>query len=429
MRIFLVATITAVTILSACNDNDSISNPSNSTVSESDVVVKAFDDLYVCTAKREGVTAYVKDEKAAYICKNENWTLDELDKNSDSNRSSSSKITSSSSKKTSASKSSSSINKDKLSSSNDKRISSSSPQKMTSSSSNTTVNTFDCSVRNGIKIVSPKSGDMFHIGDTITVIYGADIEDSGYRFVFKTSEESVGIDLFDESMEPSNIDGNTCNEQKVVLRQDIVEETSTGIIRVIPYSKTNKGINSATFIVASQNKILQSTMIDERDNQEYRIVKIGNQIWMAENLTYKMKNSWCYNDSSVYCEKYGRLYTWAAATKACPSDWHLPSTDEWNSLFTTVGGKSTAGKVLKAQTDWINDGIGTDQFGFTILPAGYNSGHFINNGLDAVFWTPKETDTERAYAIYFAHEGDDAGIGDGHTKDAAFSVRCIKDSN
>jgi len=91
MRIFLVATITAVTILSACNDNDSISNPSNSTVSESDVVVKAFDDLYVCTAKREGVTAYVKDEKAAYICKNENWTLDELDKNSDSNRSSSSK--------------------------------------------------------------------------------------------------------------------------------------------------------------------------------------------------------------------------------------------------------------------------------------------------------------------------------------------------
>ena len=64
----------------------------------------------------------------------------------------------------------------------------------------------DCSVEDGVKVVSPKKGDSFKMGDTITVIYGSDVQGSGYRFVFKTSEEDAGLDMLEESAGPMKPD-------------------------------------------------------------------------------------------------------------------------------------------------------------------------------------------------------------------------------
>ena len=112
---------------------------------------------------------------------------------------------------------------------------------------------FDCSVTDGVKVVSPQDGDSYKIGSTIKVIYGTDVEGSGYRFVFKKSEDDKGKDLFKESMGVSGKgDGKTCYEQEVVLSSDIVTETETAIIRVIPYEKTPKAANSGTFKVTSK---------------------------------------------------------------------------------------------------------------------------------------------------------------------------------
>ena len=98
-------------------------------------------------------------------------------------------------------------------------------------------------------IASPKKGDSFKMGDTITVIYGSDVQGSGYRFVFKTSEEDGGLDMLEESAGPMKPDGKKCYEQKVVLTDDVAEPTKTAIIRVVPYEQTAKGANSGTFKV------------------------------------------------------------------------------------------------------------------------------------------------------------------------------------
>ena len=91
---------------------------------------------------------------------------------------------------------------------------------------------------------------------------------------------------------------------------------------------------------------------DKRDGQIYKTVKIGNQVWMAQNLNYSMRESTCYDLSNANCRTYGRLYTWNAAQFACPNGWHLPDTTEWIDLFNFAGGYMVAGKKLKSKRLW-----------------------------------------------------------------------------
>ncbi len=460
----------------------------------SDIIKDSFDDLPVCTDKREGATAYVKDEKTAYVCENGDWTNDDdsgkdPDPAEGTSSSSAKKRSSSSSKEESSSsifasetkQSSSSKNVDESSSSIELSSSSVIPGNDLESSAGNSAS--ECSVTDGVKVVYPKGGETFKMGDTITVVYGSDVQGSGYRFVFKTSEDDVGLDMLEESAGPETPDGKTCYEQKVVLTKDVAEATETAIIRVVPYEKTAKGANSGRFKVTDQNnKITYGTMTDSRDNKKYKTVTIGDQTWMAENLNYAYtgvpykygsyasdSTSWCYGNDASNCAKYGRLYTWAAAIDSvklandadnpqdcgyygktcdlasassatliqgvCPPDWHLPTYAEWNALFTAVGGSSTAGKVLKSQSGWNSNGNGTDAFGFSALPAGYRDygGYFTNNDGDAYFWSSTEDYVRYAFLMNLHYNSDRAylGVGAGglydHDMYDGFSVRCVKD--
>lgn len=109
---------------------------------------------------------------------------------------------------------------------------------------------FDCTVSDGVKVVYPTKGETFKIGQKITVIYGSTVEGSGYMIKFKTDKDDAGKDLTSGSVGFSGKgDGKTCYEVEVTLDAKKVTETQTGIIRVVPYEKTNKGANSAEFTV------------------------------------------------------------------------------------------------------------------------------------------------------------------------------------
>ena len=166
---------------------------------------------------------------------------------------------------------------------------------------------------------------------------------------------------------------------------------------------------------------------DKRNNKTYKTVTFGSQTWMAQNLNYETKNSYCYKDLAENCTKYGRLYTWTAAKNACPSGWHLPSKDEFETLFSAVGGQSKAGKMLKSVGGWKDRGYGTDVYSFSALPAGIrtNIGSFSYESDYAVFWSSTEYGSSFAYDVFLYSSYDYANLKyDGN--DNAFSVRCVK---
>ena len=171
----------------------------------------------------------------------------------------------------------------------------------------------------------------------------------------------------------------------------------------------------------------EGTLTDSRDGQTYKTVKIGDQVWMAENLNFETDSSYCYNDSAKYCAKYGRLYEWSAAMEACPSGWHLPDTAEWRTLLDAAGGESIAGTMLKSTSGWNSDGNGTDDFGFTVLPAGgWGSKNFV--GEAAVFWTSEWYEGYDDYA-YDIKLYTDTIVRKGYShKYIGSSVRCVKGS-
>ena len=183
----------------------------------------------------------------------------------------------------------------------------------------------------------------------------------------------------------------------------------------------------------------KNTLKDLRDGQVYRTVKIGDQIWMAENLKYKAEGSHCYDDVDSNCVKYGPLYDWATAKNVCPTDWRLPTKKEMETLLAAASGGSTAGKVLKSKTGWPKDndgfdGNGTDDYSFSALPGGRweDGGPYSGVGISAYFWSLTAYSESSAYYMYLGYENyvlgntsDKAKI-DFNLKIHAFSVRCIK---
>jgi len=173
------------------------------------------------------------------------------------------------------------------------------------------------------------------------------------------------------------------------------------------------------------------TFTDSRDSKTY---KVGEQVWMAENLNIEMGNSKCYDNNPENCQKYGRLYDWETAMKACPSGWHLPNANEWKPIVNLAGGEEKAGKELKASSGWKDsedgdkNGNGTDNYGFSALPGGYGNsdGGFNSVGSHGNWWSSFEKDSDYVYdgGLSYNYEGVYYSSTD---KSELRSVRCIKD--
>lgn len=205
-----------------------------------------------------------------------------------------------------------------------------------------------------------------------------------------------------------------------------------------------------------------SILTDSRDGQTYKVVKIGTQIWMAENLNYRYlektaeldSSSFCFDNDPENCEKFGRLYPWSAAMDSagtgngcgrgvtcsqsslvkgiCPDGWHLPTREEFKVLETTVGGSREGGKKLKSRSGWKDGGNGTDDYGFNAVPSGsltaaanFKVAGDRTSGVH--FWSSTEENADQAYFFGVLYNTDFIYFS-GFPKKFMYSIRCIKGS-
>jgi uncharacterized protein (TIGR02145 family) len=196
--------------------------------------------------------------------------------------------------------------------------------------------------------------------------------------------------------------------------------------------------------------------VTDVDGNAYATVRIGDQVWMKENLNVTHYNDgdpialvtqgelwkdlstpgycWYDNDPEVSGSIYGALYNWHAVEtgKLCPTGWHVPSREEWDVLINRYGGVNSAGGALKATgtTYWNAPNAGaTNESGFTALPGGARSrvdGAFGNQGNYAYFWTSSDDYVYTAWPKIISHSTIDMFSSFADRK-SGMSVRCVKD--
>ncbi len=225
-----------------------------------------------------------------------------------------------------------------------------------------------------------------------------------------------------------NIDGPTYN-------------LSTNEIFMIKYENGTKEMFNK--IVQKDKESSQSndfsgskgTFVDERDGQIYNWVKIGDQIWMAQNLAYDGEGGcWDYHTIHGYkgnvnfYKELGKLYNWETACKVCPDGWHLPSEKEW---FLLQKGWNKHVRKFKANYGWIFNKTGTNEFGFSALPNGYRHNKkkyhlYYDVGHDAYWWTSDRRG--KSFASYYKLSWNSSSFRSySHYKSYGLGVRCVKD--
>ena len=218
------------------------------------------------------------------------------------------------------------------------------------------------------------------------------------------------------------------------------------IIALLPFllfSCKNEGINGekSDLTVADSCGNIYSTM------------KIGDQIWMAENLRADKDAQGVAIDETQICNPnndeanvtvYGKLYSWEAASNACPEGWRLPNKDEAKALINAMGDANIAAAKLSGEKDlWKNLPDDKDElaqyFGqgnFNAVPAGYMyKNEYYGFKFNAAFWTSSLDDSDDAqkladsakkvYSIIIDPKGAQVGAVD---RNFATSIRCIKEN-
>lgn len=257
---------------------------------------------------------------------------------------------------------------------------------------------------------------------------------------------------------PNNLSGSSATSASANL---------SGLLPGTTYYYRIKATNSLGSSFGNVKSFSTTNIVSDIDGNTYQTISIGSQIWMTENLkTSKFRNGeiiasglssldWYnntngaftyYNNSETNNALYGKLYNWYAVTNSkqiCPTGWHVPSINEWNTLINFLGGKDIAGGKLKEMgiNHWSSPNTGaTNEYGFTALPGGYclgcdeygdsyYSGTFSSFGSTGMWWSSTEVSSTKALYGVMSTFGTvfDLGTGIGSYKRHGMSVRCIKD--
>lgn len=200
--------------------------------------------------------------------------------------------------------------------------------------------------------------------------------------------------------------------------------------------------------------------VKDADGNTYQTIKIGNQLWMAENLRtskfcngdaishvkdendwrYTKEAAWCYQDNNIKLGKeYGKIYNWhtvADDRNICPCGWKVPDESDWDALAEALGGNAVAGGKMKVKGSveentgpWhdLNES-GTNESGFNGLPGGGRDGvgGFLKPGFAGGWWSSTPESSDAAFGRGLAGGAGNL-LRDSEHKNSGFSIRCVKE--
>ncbi len=226
----------------------------------------------------------------------------------------------------------------------------------------------------------------------------------------------------------------------------IYSPSSAGVgTHTITYTYTNAALCSAfahAHIINYPLSIVNcgSPITDIRDNKIYQTVQIGTQCWLASNLNFGtilastqdqrdncVAEKYCYNDNPVNCTNHGGLYQWDEVMRFdetpadqgyCPPGWHIPSENDWNTLFAVYINNAFAGSPLKY----------SGYSGFNALLSGtrHINKSWDYQGFATFFWSSTLRSDNKAWA-HGLNDFDPSVSRYPASRVNAFSVRCLKD--
>jgi uncharacterized protein (TIGR02145 family) len=215
--------------------------------------------------------------------------------------------------------------------------------------------------------------------------------------------------------------------------------------KVITYSYTNAVLCTASksihiIVQAAQVFICGNNLTDIRDNKVYPTVQIGSQCWLASNLNFGtilastqdqrdncVSEKYCYNDNPINCMSQGGLYQWdelmlydntPADQGFCPPTWHIPTENEWNTLFANYVNNGFAGSPLKYS--------GYSGFNALLSGARHINKSWDFKGFATFFWSSSSYAGYKAWA-HGMNDLDPSVSGYPASRANGFSVRCIHD--
>jgi uncharacterized protein (TIGR02145 family) len=234
--------------------------------------------------------------------------------------------------------------------------------------------------------------------------------------------------------------------------------SSTYFVRAYANNATGTGYGNQQSFTTSEQHQCGQPFTTTYDGKSYNTVLFGDQCWMQENLESDVGNSWWPVDWLMNYEtgepfyaityNYGKLYDWQSAMTACPTDWHLPTDAEWQTLINYVssqpeyrcgGNPGFIGKALASTSGWngdpyielcavANNPESNNATGFSGHPGGWrdSNGDFYPTGWDGKWWSSREISTS---ACYYWLAGLWATMSQGvSNKSSGFSVRCLRDN-
>jgi uncharacterized protein (TIGR02145 family) len=199
----------------------------------------------------------------------------------------------------------------------------------------------------------------------------------------------------------------------------------------------NKLILAFIITLSFLNAKCQNEIVTDIEENEYKTIQIGNQIWMAENLRVtntangdKLTNVFDPNGNDKNVGEFGKLYRLESALKTCPKGWHVPTEQDWEVLIRYLGGKNNAGGKIKSVGTkmWHSPNTeATNESGFNALPAGMYDFTKVYQWFGKTACFLSSTKTPGYVKCFFIDNS--SGIlkkGNFHPNDAA-SVRLVKD--